>query len=164
MKKKKLTSLTVALGIGVMLSPAVASAQEEIGSQPGTETPVDSAEEELTASESAGVQPGTEAQHADVEYTSLQVERTIQPGEQTQVIEAETNNKDSGQKTPNAEGNPPGNQTGEGDVVGAAPLVAQIQNDGRQTQVDETQGVDDGVDELVEQPLVETPVDPVYEA
>ena len=65
MKKKKLTSLTVALGIGVMLSPAVASAQEEIGSQPGTETPVDSAEEEPTASESAGVQPGTEAPQAE---------------------------------------------------------------------------------------------------
>ena len=160
MKKKKLTSLTVALGIGVMLSPAVASAQEEIGSQPGTETPVDSAEEEPTASESAGVQPGTEAPQAEVEDTSRPVESTVQPGTETQVIKPEKNNKAAGQNPSNAEVNTPVEQSGEEAVVEPAPQVAQPGTEEPQKPVDETPVVD----EVVEQPLVETPVEPVDEA
>ena len=160
MKKKKLTSLTVALGIGVMLSPAVASAQEEIGSQPGTETPVDSAEEEPTASESAGVQPGTEAPQAEVEDTSRPVESTVQPGTETQVIKPEKNNKTAGQNPSNAEVNTPVEQSGEEAVVEPAPQVAQPGTEEPQKPVDETPVVD----EVVEQPLVETPVEPVDEA
>ena len=160
MKKKKLTSLTVALGIGVMLSPAVASAQEEIGSQPGTETPVDSAEEEPTASESAGVQPGTEAPQAEVEDTSRPVESTVQPGAETQVIKPEKNNKAAGQNPSNAEVNTPVEQSGEEAVVEPAPQVAQPGTEEPQKPVDETPVVD----EVVEQPLVETPVEPVDEA
>ena len=156
MKKKKLTSLTVALGIGVMLSPAVASAQEEIGSQPGTETPVDSAEEEPTASESAGVQPGTEAPQAEVEDTSRPVESTVQPGTETQVIKPEKNNKAAGQNPSNAEVNAPVEQSGEEAVVEPAPQVAQPGTEEPQKPVDETP--------VVEQPLVETPVEPVDEA
>ena len=157
MKKKKLTSLTVALGIGVMLSPAVASAQEEIGSQPGTETPVDSTEEEPTASESAGVQPGTEAPQAEVEDTSQPVESTVQPGTETQVIKPEKNNKAAGQNPSNAEVNTPVEQSGEeAAVVEPAPQVAQPGTEGPQKPVDETP--------VVEQPLVETPVEPVDEA
>ena len=156
MKKKKLTSLTVALGIGVMLSPAVASAQEEIGSQPGTETPVDSAEEEPTASESAGVQPGTEAPQAEVEDTSRPVESTVQPGTETQVIKPEKNNKAAGQNPSNAEVNTPVEQSGEEAVVEPAPQVAQPGTEEPQKPVDETP--------VVEQPLVETPVEPVDEA
>ena len=160
MKKKKLTSLTVALGIGVMLSPAVASAQEEIGSQPGTETPVDSAEEEPTASESAGVQPGTEAPQAEVEDTSRPVESTVQPGAETQVIKPEKNNKAAGQNPSNAEVTTPVDQSGEEAVVEPAPQVAQPGTEEPQKPVDETPVVD----EVVEQPLVETPVEPVDEA
>ena len=160
MKKKKLTSLTVALGIGVMLSPAVASAQEEIGSQPGTETPVDSAEEEPTASESAGVQPGTEAPQAEVEDTSRPVESTVQPGTETQVIKPEKNNKTAGQNPSNAEVDTPVDQSGEEAVVEPAPQVAQPGTEEPQKPVDETPVVD----EVVEQPLVETPVEPVDEA
>ena len=160
MKKKKLTSLTVALGIGVMLSPAVASAQEEIGSQPGTETPVDSAEEEPTASESAGVQPGTEAPQAEVEDTSRPVESTVQPGTETQVIKPEKNNKAAGQNPSNAEVNAPVEQSGEEAVVEPAPQVAQPGTEEPQKPVDENPVVD----EVVEQPLVETPVEPVDEA
>ena len=160
MKKKKLTSLTVALGIGVMLSPAVASAQEEIGSQPGTETPVDSAEEEPTASESAGVQPGTEAPQAEVEDTSRPVESTVQPGTETQVIKPEKNNKAAGQNPSNAEVTTPVDQSGEEAVVEPAPQVAQPGTEEPQKPVDETPVVD----EVVEQPLVETPVEPVDEA
>ena len=160
MKKKKLTSLTVALGIGVMLSPAVASAQEEIGSQPGTETPVDSAEEEPTASESAGVQPGTEAPQAEVEDTSRPVESTVQPGTETQVIKPEKNNKAAGQNPSNAEVNTPVEQSGEEAVVEPAPQVAQPGTEEPQKPVDETPVVD----EVVEQPLVEAPVEPVDEA
>ena len=160
MKKKKLTSLTVALGIGVMLSPAVASAQEEIGSQPGTETPVDSAEEEPTASESAGVQPGTEAPQAEVEDTSRPVESTVQPGTETQVIKPEKNNKAAGQNPSNAEVDTPVDQSGEEAVVEPAPQVAQPGTEEPQKPVDETPVVD----EVVEQPLVETPVEPVDEA
>ena len=160
MKKKKLTSLTVALGIGVMLSPAVASAQEEIGSQPGTETPVDSAEEEPTASESAGVQPGTEAPQAEVEDTSRPVESTVQPGAETQVIKPEKNNKAAGQNPSNAEVNTPVDQSGEEAVVEPAPQVAQPGTEEPQKPVDETPVVD----EVVEQPLVEAPVEPVDEA
>ena len=160
MKKKKLTSLTVALGIGVMLSPAVASAQEEIGSQPGTETPVDSAEEEPTASESAGVQPGTEAPQAEVEDTSRPVESTVQPGAETQVIKPEKNNKAAGQNPSNAEVTTPVDQSGEEAVVEPAPQVAQPGTEEPQNPVDETPVVD----EVVEQPLVETPVEPVDEA
>ncbi|WP_301205917.1 hypothetical protein [Corynebacterium stationis] len=160
MKKKKLTSLTVALGIGVMLSPAVASAQEEIGSQPGTETPVDSAEEEPTASESAGVQPGTEAPQAEVEDTSRPVESTVQPGAETQVIKPEKNNKAAGQNPSNAEVNTPVEQSGEEAVVEPAPQVAQPGTEEPQKPVDETPVVD----EVVEQPLVETPAEPVDEA
>ena len=156
MKKKKLTSLTVALGIGVMLSPAVASAQEEIGSQPGTETPVDSAEEEPTASESAGVQPGTEAPQAEVEDTSRPVESTVQPGAETQVIKPEKNNKAAGQNPSNAEVDTPVEQSVEETVVEPAPQVAQPGTEGPQKPVDETP--------VVEQPLVETPVEPVDEA
>ena len=156
MKKKKLTSLTVALGIGVMLSPAVASAQEEIGSQPGTETPVDSAEEEPTASESAGVQPGTEAPQAEVEDTSRPVESTVQPGTETQVIKPEKNNKAAGQNPSNAEVDTPVDQSGEEAVVEPAPQVAQPGTEEPQKPVDETP--------VVEQPLVETPVEPVDEA
>ena len=160
MKKKKLTSLTVALGIGVMLSPAVASAQEEIGSQPGTETPVDSAEEEPTASESAGVQPGTEAPQAEVEDTSRPVESTVQPGAETQVIKPEKNNKAAGQNPSNAEVTTPVDQSGEEAVVEPAPQVAQPGTEEPQKPVDETPVVD----EVVEQPLVEAPVEPVDEA
>lgn len=160
MKKKKLTSLTVALGIGVMLSPAVASAQEEIGSQPGTETPVDSAEEEPTASESAGVQPGTEAPQAEVEDTSRPVESTVQPGTETQVIKPEKNNKAAGQNPSSAEVNTPVDQSGEEAVVEPAPQVVQPGTEEPQKPVDETPVVD----EVVEQPLVETPVEPVDEA
>lgn len=160
MKKKKLTSLTVALGIGVMLSPAVASAQEEIGSQPGTETPVDSAEEEPTASESAGVQPGTEAPQAEVEDTSQPVESTVQPGTETQVIKPEKNNKAAGQNPSNAEVTTPVDQSGEEAVVEPAPQVAQPGTEEPQKPVDETPVVD----EAVEQPLAETPVEPVDEA
>lgn len=160
MKKKKLTSLTVALGIGVMLSPAVASAQEEIGSQPGTETPVDSAEEEPTASESAGVQPGTEAPQAEVEDTSQPVESTVQPGTETQVIKPEKNNKAAGQNPSNAEVDTPVEQSVEETVVEPAPQVAQPGTEEPQKPVDETPVVD----EVVEQPLVETPVEPVDEA
>ena len=160
MKKKKLTSLTVALGIGVMLSPAVASAQEEIGSQPGTETPVDSTEEEPTASESAGVQPGTEAPQAEVEDTSQPVESTVQPGTETQVIKPEKNNKAAGQNPSNAEVDTPVDQSGEEAVVEPAPQVAQPGTEEPQKPVDETPVVD----EVVEQPLVETPVEPVDEA
>lgn len=160
MKKKKLTSLTVALGIGVMLSPAVASAQEEIGSQPGTETPVDSAEEEPTASESAGVQPGTEAPQAEVEDTSRPVESTVQPGTETQVIKPEKNNKAAGQNPSNAEVTTPVDQSGEEAVVEPAPQVAQPGTEEPQKPVGETPVVD----EVVEQPLVETPVEPVDEA
>ena len=156
MKKKKLTSLTVALGIGVMLSPAVASAQEEIGSQPGTETPVDSAEEEPTASESAGVQPGTEAPQAEVEDTSRPVESTVQPGAETQVIKPEKNNKAAGQNPSNAEVTTPVDQSGEEAVVEPAPQVAQPGTEEPQKPVDETP--------VVEQPLVEAPVEPVDEA
>ena len=156
MKKKKLTSLTVALGIGVMLSPAVASAQEEIGSQPGTETPVDSAEEEPTASESAGVQPGTEAPQAEVEDTSQPVESTVQPGTETQVIKPEKNNKAAGQNPSNAEVDTPVDQSGEEAVVEPAPQVAQPGTEEPQKPVDETP--------VVEQPLVEAPVEPVDEA
>ena len=156
MKKKKLTSLTVALGIGVMLSPAVASAQEEIGSQPGTETPVDSTEEEPTASESAGVQPGTEAPQAEVEDTSRPVESTVQPGTETQVIKPEKNNKTAGQNPSNAEVNTPVEQSGEEAVVEPAPQVAQPGTEEPQKPVDETP--------VVEQPLVEAPVEPVDEA
>ena len=156
MKKKKLTSLTVALGIGVMLSPAVASAQEEIGSQPGTETPVDSAEEEPTASESAGVQPGTEAPQAEVEDTSRPVESTVQPGTETQVIKPEKNNKAAGQNPSNAEVDTPVDQSGEEAVVEPAPQVAQPGTEEPQKPVDETP--------VVEQPLVEAPVEPVDEA
>ena len=159
MKKKKLTSLTVALGIGVMLSPAVASAQEEIGSQPGTETPVDSAEEEPTASESAGVQPGTEAPQAEVEDTSRPVESTVQPGAETQVIKPEKNNKAAGQNPSNAEVTTPVDQSGEEAVVEPAPQVAQPGTEEPQKPVDETPVVD----EVVEQPLVEAPVEPVDE-
>ena len=164
MKKKKLTSLTVALGIGVMLSPAVASAQEEIGSQPGTETPVDSAEEEPTASESAGVQPGTEAPQAEVEDTSRPVESTVQPGAETQVIKPEKNNKAAGQNPSNAEVTTPVDQSGEEAVVEPAPQVAQPGTEEPQKPVDETPVVDEVVDEVVEQPLVEAPVEPVDEA
>ena len=160
MKKKKLTSLTVALGIGVMLSPAVASAQEEIGSQPGTETPVDSAEEEPTASESAGVQPGTEAPQAEVEDTSRPVESTVQPGTETQVIKPEKNNKAAGQNPSNAEVDTPVEQSVEETVVEPAPQVAQPGTEEPQKPVDETPVVD----EAVEQPLAETPVEPVDEA
>ncbi|WP_301187484.1 hypothetical protein [Corynebacterium stationis] len=160
MKKKKLTSLTVALGIGVMLSPAVASAQEEIGSQPGTETPVDSAEEEPTASESAGVQPGTEAPQAEVEDTSRPVESTVQPGAETQVIKPEKNNKAAGQNPSNAEVTTPVDQSGDEAVVEPAPQVAQPGTEEPQKPVDETPVVD----EVVEQPLVETPAEPVDEA
>ncbi|WP_301195201.1 hypothetical protein [Corynebacterium stationis] len=160
MKKKKLTSLTVALGIGVMLSPAVASAQEEIGSQPGTETPVDSAEEEPTASESAGVQPGTEAPQAEVEDTSRPVESTVQPGAETQVIKPEKNNKAAGQNPSNAEVTTPVDQSGDEAVVEPAPQVAQPGTEEPQKPVDETPVVD----EVVEQPLVEAPVEPVDEA
>ncbi|OAH29788.1 hypothetical protein AYJ05_11550 [Corynebacterium stationis] len=160
MKKKKLTSLTVALGIGVMLSPAVASAQEEIGSQPGTETPVDSAEEEPTASESAGVQPGTEAPQAEVEDTSQPVESTVQPGTETQVIKPEKNNKAAGQNPSNAEVDTPVEQSVEETVVEPAPQVAQPGTEEPQKPVDETPVVD----EAVEQPLAETPVEPVDEA
>ena len=160
MKKKKLTSLTVALGIGVMLSPAVASAQEEIGSQPGTETPVDSAGEEPTASESAGVQPGTEAPQAEVEDTSRPVESTVQPGTETQVIKPEKNNKAAGQNPSNAEVDTPVEQSVEETVVEPAPQVAQPGTEEPQKPVDETPVVD----EAVEQPLAETPVEPVDEA
>ena len=143
-----------------MLSPAVASAQEEIGSQPGTETPVDSAEEEPTASESAGVQPGTEAPQAEVEDTSRPVESTVQPGTETQVIKPEKNNKAAGQNPSNAEVNTPVEQSGEEAVVEPAPQVAQPGTEEPQKPVDETPVVD----EVVEQPLVETPVEPVDEA
>lgn len=140
-----------------MLSPAVASAQEEIGSQPGTETPVDSTEEEPTASESAGVQPGTEAPQAEVEDTSQPVESTVQPGTETQVIKPEKNNKAAGQNPSNAEVNTPVEQSGEeAAVVEPAPQVAQPGTEGPQKPVDETP--------VVEQPLVETPVEPVDEA
>ena len=139
-----------------MLSPAVASAQEEIGSQPGTETPVDSAEEEPTASESAGVQPGTEAPQAEVEDTSRPVESTVQPGTETQVIKPEKNNKAAGQNPSNAEVNAPVEQSGEEAVVEPAPQVAQPGTEEPQKPVDETP--------VVEQPLVETPVEPVDEA
>ena len=143
-----------------MLSPAVASAQEEIGSQPGTETPVDSAEEEPTASESAGVQPGTEAPQAEVEDTSRPVESTVQPGTETQVIKPEKNNKAAGQNPSNAEVNAPVEQSGEEAVVEPAPQVAQPGTEEPQKPVDENPVVD----EVVEQPLVETPVEPVDEA
>ena len=143
-----------------MLSPAVASAQEEIGSQPGTETPVDSAEEEPTASESAGVQPGTEAPQAEVEDTSRPVESTVQPGTETQVIKPEKNNKAAGQNPSNAEVTTPVDQSGEEAVVEPAPQVAQPGTEEPQKPVDETPVVD----EVVEQPLVETPVEPVDEA
>ena len=139
-----------------MLSPAVASAQEEIGSQPGTETPVDSAEEEPTASESAGVQPGTEAPQAEVEDTSRPVESTVQPGTETQVIKPEKNNKAAGQNPSNAEVDTPVDQSGEEAVVEPAPQVAQPGTEEPQKPVDETP--------VVEQPLVEAPVEPVDEA
>src|SRR5699024_8533014 len=128
--------------------------------QPGTETPVDSAEEEPTASESAGVQPGTEAPQAEVEDTSRPVESTVQPGAETQVIKPEKNNKAAGQNPSNAEVTTPVDQSGEEAVVEPAPQVAQPGTEEPQKPVDENPVVD----EVVEQPLVETPVEPVDEA
>ena len=91
MKKKKLTSLTVALGIGVMLSPAAASAQEQAGTQPGTEAPVESHEAESADSnaDAAKAQPGTEERPTDSESAAQPVDSTVQPGTETQVPNAE---------------------------------------------------------------------------
>lgn len=91
MKKKKLTSLTVALGIGVMLSPAAASAQEQAGTQPGTEAPVESHEAESADSnaDATKAQPGTEERPTDSESAAQPVDSTVQPGTETQVPNAE---------------------------------------------------------------------------
>ncbi|MGP5004867.1 hypothetical protein ACTXJN_11690 [Corynebacterium casei] len=91
MKKKKLTSLTVALGIGVMLSPAAASAQEQAGTQPGTEAPVESHEAESADSnaDAAKAQPGTEERPTDSESAAQPVDSTVQPGTETRVPKAE---------------------------------------------------------------------------
>ena len=91
MNNRKLSSLAVAVGLGVVLSPAVASAQEQAGAQPGTEAPVESHEEKPNdlPSDTPQSQPGTEVPSADSTPAEKPVDSTVQPGTATHAPESD---------------------------------------------------------------------------
>ena len=119
--KRKLTSYAVALGVGLLLSPVAAGAQEQPGTQPGTETPVES--DGATSGEDT--QPGTEAQ-APV------VADDVQPGTEAQAPAA--GDAQPGTETPvESDGATSGEDTQPG-TEAQAPVVADDVQPGTEAQ------------------------------
>lgn len=158
MKKMSTTSLAVAVGLGVMLSPAVAGAQEESGTQPGTATPVESTEEESADSDNAGVQPGTETPVPEVEDTSQPVESTVQPGTEAPATEHAESDNQAGQSQPGTAVEAPVEQP-----VDQPSQQSQPGTEASQQPTNDVSVEDAVVEQPVQQPqpVVETPAEPV---
>lgn len=154
MNNRKLSSLAVAVGLGVVLSPAVASAQEQAGAQPGAEAPVESHEEKSNdiPSDAPQSQPGTEVPSADSTPAEKPVDSTVQPGTETHTPESEK----APEKLPANSG-----ETGTVQPGTQTPVAEQPDAPAHGANPDEGQSTrEDAADQAPQEPVATTPETP----